>query len=220
MCAIVASWNKQKLKELLEQNSYRGSHSFSLSLFIREASELRLHITWRGLGKIDWSVYDRLCEGDIYYIAHVQAPTTEARDIQNVHPAEYQHNLLWHNGILKDDTIKLLQSKYESSDKWDTKLLLQHVVESGFSSLDNIDGGFSCIYAAPLFGVSTHNLYLFRNTICPMFYSHEDMTFSSTMFKNSKPTPPNTVFHLEPLRGSLDEIIKFKTKDDPFYFGD
>ena len=121
MCAIVGSFNKDKLIELIELNSYRGSHSYSISIYSRNM----LFSIRREIGKINYNDIF-LIEGQ-YGIVHIQAPTTEAKDEVNIHPVRYKTSdryynwpALWHNGIIKASHVKEMQVKYGDDTDWDT----------------------------------------------------------------------------------------------------
>ena len=136
MCAIVGSFSKEKLIELIELNSYRGSHSFSFST-ISPFSGL-LVVRQKALGTIN---YDHIhIPPDQYAIVHIQAPTTDAKSLDSIHPAEEDNAMyLWHNGIIKANHVKVLQAKYGNDTNWDTRLLLRAVCTS-WNELNTVDG--------------------------------------------------------------------------------
>jgi glutamine phosphoribosylpyrophosphate amidotransferase len=180
----------------------------------------------QGLGQIN---YDDIQMLDGHYgIVHVQAPTTDAKSLDSVHPAisviestfvkdKYTKHIkptscLWHNGIIKDDCVKELQQKQNSSVVWDTALLLKEV-DFGFTNLNRIDGSFSCLYYC------NGRMYLFRNDISPMFYD-EYLNISSTKFEGSVATPPNKVLSVDTYYRVLHEVFEFETVENPYFFGD
>lgn len=213
MCAIVGSFNKDKLKELIELNTYRGNHSYSISEF--DPIEREINIIKRGLGGFDYSIFEELTDNK-YYIAHTQAPTTNAKTIDSVHPSEFDGTFLWHNGIIKDYFVKEMQSKVMiGKGDWDTALLNKWVYFN--NPLDEVDGTFSCLR------YSMGRLILFRNEISPMFID-DKFNISSTKFKNSNPTPAGKVLYINLTRSDkfkgkdLVEIGEFKTKENPYFF--
>ncbi len=140
MCAIVGSRSIEKLKELVELNSYRGSHSFSFSTFNQYSGILS--IQQKKLGTIDLT--NKMLAPNEYAIVHIQAPTTDARTADFIHPAvlnvnsqpEYNPDLaLWHNGIIKAETVKNNIDKYSSS--WDTMQILRALVQANSFSVLN-----------------------------------------------------------------------------------
>ncbi len=206
MCAIIGSFSKDKMVELVELNRYRGEHSFSISYY--DPYEKKFGSIYRSLGSIDCSLIN-IPEGQ-YCVVHQQAPTTENATAEFIHPAEIHGQLLWHNGILKSKTIEFLQIATVSDSTWDSWLLLKYIYDTIY--LENIDGTFSCLY----YDFYCPALYLFRNRLAPMFYD-DDMNISSTRFEGCKKLPPEKVFLFYP----EDKIIKdtgftFETKNNPY----
>ena len=203
MCSIVGSNSRERLAQLAELNEYRGTHSHSLFIFNEENE---LIYDYRGFGALVLSDH---VPGGAYYIAHQQAPTTEAKSVQAIHPANVDNALLWHNGIIKADDVKRLQELHETDEQWDTKLLLSHYMET--SSLSDIDGTFACVMW------KDYEFRIFRNEISPLFYN-EQGDISSTKFENSLPIPPNKVLTFDPSRVTFNVLSEFTTKENPYYF--
>ena len=209
MCSIIGSFDKETLIDLCELNAYRGQHSHSISYM----DEQGVWFTQKKFGAIN---YDKIefDEGD-YCIIHMQAPTTDSKELNNIHPATgnpYSNgSLLWHNGIIKEKEVERLREKYQIESTWDTYILLHHLIANG--SLDDIDGTFSCLW------YDDYNLKLFRNEISPMFIDSHS-TISSTKFEGSIPTEPNTMFEFDPFKNKLNPLFTFQTKENPYYFGD
>jgi len=209
MCSIVGSFNTERVIELAKLNEYRGTHSHSICYIHRYTMEIT-HLQ-RSLGPLDYLEID--VPPDNYCIVHQQAPTTDNKDLSNIHPAQINNKLLWHNGIVKDREIKRLQDYLECSSTWDTKLILRQLVD--YDTPENIDGTFSCVY------VDDYYIIVFRNEISPLYYD-SDLTISSTKFDNSISLPPNKMFYLQTslCDESLITIREFNTVENPYYFGD
>lgn len=209
MCAIFGSFSYEKFLELADLNSYRGQHSFSISYFNPDNGSLDQAIKWRGNFNPD---LEKPKKG-VYYIGHIQAPTTDNKTSEAIHPsictADKSISYLWHNGILKEDCIESLQDHYQTNEKWDTHLLHKWLCEG--NSLSDIDGTFSCLR------YSHHILYLFRNEISPMFVDSQ-LNISSTKFEGATKTPANKVLKFDFSNNELVEIDTFKTKENPYYF--
>jgi len=208
MCAIIGSFSKDKLIELIDLNSYRGSHSYSFSRLHLHGD---LHVFNKGMGTFDKALLDILDEGD-YGIIHIQAPTTEARDFDSVHPAREWFTALWHNGIIKANYVKEMQARFGNDTEWDTQLLLR-AVNTSRDEINNVDGSFSCLW------YDGAGAYLFRNDISPMFYD-DQLNISSTKFNGSIPTPPNKFLYMDLETRALYNRGEFKTVENPYYFGD
>jgi glutamine phosphoribosylpyrophosphate amidotransferase len=218
MCAIVGSRDRDTLIDLVNLNSYRGSHSHSVSLYDIKTGKMIL--CKRDFGMPDMGYFD--IPEDNYAIVHIQAPTTEAKDMNSIHPATVGNirdfipdHALWHNGIIKESVVKRYESIYNT--KWDTKqILLSLVKEWGeFNTLNEMDGTFSCLYYNKELG----KLFIFRNEISPMFIDSK-LNISSTKFDGSESTNPNKVLQLNFTDNIITDIGKFTTVENPYYFGE
>lgn len=216
MCAITGSFDTEKLRELVVLNSYRGQHSHSISYY---NIETKLLTVTKNLGSIDLESIN-IPEGH-YGICHTQAPTTEAKDADSIHPAVafdgQAFHALWHNGIVKDSAVQKLKDELLTPQStWDTELILRKVITKGTPDL--IDGTFSCLwYKGSYYGKG--ELVLFRNDISPMFID-SDMNISSTKFHGSVSTKANTILQMDLENNTLKEIGWFKTVENPYFFWD
>ncbi len=220
MCSIVGTFDTAKLKELAALNSYRGEHSHSVSFY--SIAEQKLVSVQKGMGPLP---VDKISiPNGFYAICHQQAPTTEAKDLSSVHPAEFDGHYLWHNGIIKQKEIesmknrlKLLSSiKADVDTNWDTKLLLQLLVAHP-SYLNDIDGTFACVYVEG-WGTDMDYLKIFRNEISPLFLD-DKYNISSTKFEGSRILEPGVIWNFEPGVAVTDSGIHFTTAENPYYFG-
>lgn len=205
MCSIIGSFDLDKIKELAELNAYRGQHSFSIARFDKNNRITHLE---KCLGELPVDTIE-LPEGE-YCIVHQQAPTTESKNEDNIHPAEYQGQFLWHNGIVKDKGVKDLQTRLKVDESWDTKLILMELYNEGLPN--GIDGTFSCIW------YDRSGLHAFRNEISPLFVD-ENLNVSSTKFDGSEPIKANTMFNVNLNFKYLTEWADFYTVENPYYFG-
>ncbi len=211
MCAIVGSFDYNKLLELIVLNSYRGSHSYSFSTIDPSTGKLEVKIKQLGAfqpGRTDC----QLPEGH-YGVVHIQAPTTDAKRIEDIHPARDGNTLLWHNGIIKSYYVKTLQALYGQDTSWDTELLLR-AINNSRDELFGMDGSFSCLWYADF------RAYLFRNDISPMFYD-DQLNISSTRFNNSMATDAGAIHQIDFANRSLYNTgFIFSTVDNPYYLGE
>lgn len=177
-----------------------------------------VYYTKKNFGPINYNDIDP-SEGE-YVIVHMQAPTTDNKNPDCIHPAmdnPYSGDLLWHNGIIKEKEVERLREKYKLKSTWDTYILLHHLIAGG--SLSEIDGSFSCLWYDDTREENRHDLKLFRNEISPMFIDSHS-TISSTKFEGSVPTEPNVMFGFNPWKNSLAPLYTFETKENPYYFGE
>lgn len=224
MCSIFGSFDKQTLIELAKLNGDRGSFSHSISF---HRPDRIIQIIERDFGPIDQSLENLNIPPETYVICHQQAPTGDKPTKETIHPAEKDgfpplKNYLWHNGILKPETIAMLKPLYPDTTEWDTALLLAHILSapSASETLSMIDGSFACV-AAIVYAEITgpqHMLYLFRNEIAPLFID-DKYNISSVQFPNSESITPGTIYAFEPGFHFGSSGAKFDTNNNPFYFG-
>ena len=218
MCAIFGSKDKQKFLELAELNQYRGNHSWSTTCFVTgrfehyaNAERVKHILTFRGEGefkdKVTGFPEDNKDGFITYYLGHVQAPTTDSVE---THPSNINGDLLWHNGIIKDNEVKRLQELYNSESNWDTELMLMHYAET--KNFDDLDGTFACVL------YDNEQLYLARNEISPLFYNDYG-DISSTKFDGSVKVPPNKLLTFNFNDVNMDNVVaEFTTKENPYFF--
>lgn len=214
MCSIIGSFNKKKLKELVNFNLHRGNSTFSVTEYNINSNNIKN--CNKILDKYNEQVLDQYqFEKDIFYIIHIQAPTSsEGVSEDNIHPAYYKKYgyYLWHNGIILQKDMDNLTKKYYNTNieyKWDTQLLLNLLSEHGFEVLNIVEGCFSCIF------YKNKNLYLFRTTSCPL-YIDKTFNISSTIFKGSSLIEPGKVFIMDFEHRKIIEKCKFTCKDNPY----
>lgn len=212
MCSIFGSFSRDIFIDLARQNQYRGSFSYSVAVF---DPYFGIADMVKDFGKLDINrIPDKNCHE--YYIGHVQAPTGGLiKDYNRIHPCEYYETYLWHNGILKSNTLKKLQSKFDLDESWDTRLLHYELHASGFDALNDIDGSFGCVY------INHMNFYMFTSDIVRIFID-DDYNISSTKFPNSTYIEPNVVFNIG-IEGkgkiNINKETTFNSKSSPYYFG-
>lgn len=199
MCSIFGSDDKAKFFQLAKLNSYRGTHSYSITV-LKADSIIFMHKGSGPLMEVD------LPEGDLY-IGHQQAPTTAVKDDTSIHPASIDVAHLWHNGIIKSHVMKEWQLKYRQDWSWDTKWLLYHLINHT-EDLDNIDGSFACLF------YNSGRLELFRNDNYPMYI--DGISFSSTKFEDSLAIDSGTIYNYQDFSWHKTTNT-FKTKN-PFFW--
>lgn len=214
MCFIVASFSIDKIKSLIELNKDRGNYSNSISEYDPHKNEFVSVL--KRLGAIDPSLITKSDDKN-YLIIHCQAPTSQyAVSVDFTHPARLgdasNSPSLFHNGLLKSNMIKLLQIRYLNTSNWDTELLLAQTYIG--NDLNDIDGSFSCIY------YNGTKLFHFRNSIAPMYFDAEDMTFSSVKFDKSEETPENQFLEIDFENKRLQKYFEFKTINNPYFILD
>tara|TARA_R110001592_G_scaffold131190_4_gene344844 strand:+ start:871 stop:1494 length:624 start_codon:yes stop_codon:yes gene_type:complete len=204
MCGIFASRDKMRFYELAAKNSYRGSHSHSISYYDGN----KIQVMTKGLGEMP----EIDLEDGYYYIGHVQAPTTDVSD-ENIHPAFDKGDYLWHNGIILNSQIKKWQESWKEKWTWDTYFMLWNM-NSGPTEdiLSETKGSFACVW----YGKYQPSLTAFRNDNSPLFYTEEG-DLSSTKTDNSLSLDSGVFYSLSKDKKWVKTEKVFKTKDE-FYW--
>lgn len=199
MCSIIASYNKEKIKELVKINQHRGNFSYSISVF----KDGKLIESVKNFGVFNENILNETSEG--YIICHLQAPTSGlVQDLNRIHPTQINNSYLYHNGIITSRGMKYIQAKLASDETFDTKLLHNQLYNTNFCELSNIEGLFSCLY------IKEHKIYIFR-TKHGKLYMDDDLTISSEKFKNSKCINSDNVYELDIINKKVNIIDNFKT---------
>jgi len=194
MCAIIASFNKQKVLELVRQNQHRGRIAYSIALY-GDDSGIN-HIKY-GEGEFDEKILTSMDTKGKYIICHLQSPTSVIeKEEEKVHPSvlgsDDDRSYLWHNGILMPSSISKLQDLYGDST-FDTHLLHHWLLKQG--KLDAIEGSFACVY------VKEKGVEIFRSKHAKLYIDAE-LTISSERFAASKCINDDRIYVLDiPNRG-------------------
>jgi len=212
MCGLFASRNPYKLEEFFKLNTRRGQTRMSISSFSIDDEYERVDLqNYFESEKIALDAAATV-EGH-FHLGHIQAPTSV---LNKAHPAKYNGLSLWHNGIIKEETIKSLQElSPDPIEGWDTYLMargLRNVeCQNDVSKfLSSLEGSFAC------FMYALGQLYVFRNEISPLFVD-KDLNFSSVKFKGSNSIDPGIVFGLDFKYNRLDDTgIHFTTANNPY----
>jgi len=196
MCGIFGSFDRDEFLHLANVNSYRGSRSYSISLFHNN----KVRVISRGDGAIQ--SLPNNTEGLL--IGHQRAPTA---DNNYTHPAFSGTSHLWHNGIIKINQIEEWQREYNTQIDWDTQLLANLIDDHGYSFLNDIDGSFACVH------LFNSVLNIFRNSNCPLFV--KGSSFSSTKIDNFTSIKAGVIYTLQDEWKETN--VKFKDSNQFFW---
>lgn len=202
MCSIVAGFKTDLLEDLIDLNQFRGNFSHSCTLI--DTQQNKVGTQTKKFGKFDRDLLYKCNEAD-YKICHVQAPTSGMiEDYNRIHPVEINGSMLWHNGIITLRGIKFLQEDLNTTETFDTNLLLQAILKHGFDILSEIEGLFSCVL------LRANEIFIFRTKHGKLFVDN-DLHLSSERFVDSKCITADTVYNLDLKEKTLTVVHKFKT---------
>ena len=215
MCGLFASRDSKKFDELFHLNTRRGQTRMSVTKFLTaDKNAFRNSFIEISGSDIPKQRFEVAAKEDEFLLGHIQAPTSV---LNLVHPAQFHDTDLWHNGILKEDTIQSMRDPDDDHpvQGWDTWLMARALdrcrnIEETSETLSVMEGSFAC------FMHYDDQLYCFRNEISPLFVDG-DLNFSSIKFKGSNSIEPGIVFGIDFLYNRLDDTgIHFTTANNPY----
>lgn len=203
MCSIIAGFDGNIVRELVELNQFRGNFSYSYTE-LEKTGAVKHQI--KNFGVFEYANIDYQDDSK-YKVCHVQAPTGGMiEDYDRIHPvSDKNNNMLWHNGIIVNRGIEFLQKKLLTNETFDTKLLFDAIQQFGFDILNDIEGLFSCML------LRNNELFIFRTKHGKLFVD-ADMNISSERFEGSKCINADCVYNIDLEYKKLLEVHKFKTK--------
>lgn len=198
MSIIIGSFNRDKIIELCSLVSHKMCYAHSIGIY--DVENKGMFGVNRGPNELAYNkIYITPTE---YCIVHLQS-TPCGRNIQpaSTFDRDSEH-YLWFNGELTSEEVERFQIEEDTEEKWQTMLLLKHIVRYGAPS--DVDGSFSCVYT------DGADLYLFRNELESMFID-DDMTICSIPFRASRATNSNRMFKMDLKEKLLVGIEIFNT---------
>lgn len=212
MCAIVGSFDPQKILELIDHNSYRGNFSWS---FTGIDSNQLVQVSKKGFGEFNTELFLQLSEGkDLYWVCHVQAPTGGlVNETDRIHPVTLGYQRLWHNGVIKMKWIEQAALKSGNVDLFDTLQMAYQIKREPLEkALEDIDGSFACVLHT--FGES---LKIFKNTASPLFCYGTDI--SSVKVGNMEKIESGVIYNIDIENREVVVDSEFTNVNKPFFFG-
>ena len=207
MCALIGSFEVEKILGLIERNQHRGRVAYSLAAWDPVSGALGLIY---GKGLFDPAALERIEHDGRYLLCHLQSPThIAANGSMETQPSiirkEKSSSYLWHNGILVPQTMEMISRKLGVKSGFDTHLL-HWWLEKG-ETLDEVEGSFACIYLSGGDG----NIRLFRSRHAKL-YIDEKMTLSSERFPGSRCINADRIYRMDPVRRELKVEGRFRTR--------
>lgn len=219
MCGIILTNDYKQLQAMYEANAERGKHSYSFCALDKNGRVIRLHRELGLMTPLMLSEHINMTYKDAkVFIMHNQAPTTEARGIDSVHPYEdpYRHSLLWHNGIIKPDFV----SKLDSKAVWDTQILSDVLNEVYYPrTLSDVDGSFAFVF----YNRNERKVMFGRNEICPLYWDFNVGKYylsSTPVNSHYEEVQSNRIFYLDINTGIRAVVNEFTTFKMPYYLGE
>lgn len=215
MCSIVGSFNKETIKKLIKENTYRGNFSFSITSVNPETYQSTTH---REFGDFDEGLLDSIFKEGLYYLCHTQAPTGGLeRDLTRVHPIKMDGHKLLHNGIIKQKWVNKQKKIFGNDDNFDTRQLLYHISKylddeiELTKALKGVDGSFACALIN-----ENKSIKIFSNDSSVIHFNGTDL--SSHEVDGFTKLTPYKVFDLDLRNKTIIEEGEFESINMPFFF--
>ena len=211
MCGIFGSNNIKTFRELCQKNTERGNFVRSVTqLFPQGLRSNKLVNTTHELDFEKPIIENPFC---IYYLGHVQSPTSKIRDFElsTSHPFTLNEQFLAHNGVLENDRDLVDKMKLENYNDVDSSIILPLMEKGGFKqALESLEGIFSCWY----YDSKTGSLRIFRSG-STLHYSEGN--FTSAAISDYKYIDEGVVLEYNFTSNRFKEVDRFKLNSTPFF---
>jgi len=211
MCGIFGSTDIKTFRELYAKNSERGNFVRSVTMIFPGGMKNDIRVSTKYEQDFNKHIEENpFC---IYYLGHVQSPTSKVRTFSNdtSHPFTYKNTYLAHNGVLQN--FNELAEKYELKSKTntvDSSVILPLIYMSGIkNALSELEGTFGCWMYEPNMG----RLQIFRSG-STLFTN--DTSFSSIQFPDMEPVKEGVIYEFNFSKNRFHETQTFKLHS-PFF---
>jgi len=211
MCGIFGSNNIETFRELCKKNTERGNFVRSVTQIFPEG--LQSNILVKTKHEVDFNrpiIENPFC---IYYLGHVQSPTSKVREFNEdtSHPFTLNSQYLAHNGVLENDRNLIDEMKLENYNDVDSSVILPLAEKVGFkSAIEMLEGTFGCWY----YNSKTGSLRIFRSG-STLYYEHGN--FTSAAIPGYKYIDEGIVLEYNFTSNRFNKVDKFKLNSTPFF---
>ena len=211
MCGIFGSTDIKTFRELYTKNSERGNFVRSVTMIFPGGMKNDIRVATKYEQDFDKHIEENpFC---IYYLGHVQSPTSEVRtfNTDTCHPFTYKNTYLAHNGVLQN--FNTLREKYElkgKTNKVDSSVILPLIYMSGIkNALSELEGTFGCWMYEPNMG----RLQIFR---CGSTLFTDNKSFSSVQLPGWESVKEGMIYEFNFSKNKFLEKQKFEL-NSPFF---
>ena len=215
MCGIFGSNNIETFRELCKKNTERGNFVRSVTYLFPEG--LQSNTLVKTKHELDFTkpiAENPFC---IYYLGHVQSPTSKIREFnqETSHPFTLNSQYLAHNGVLENDRDLVDEIKLENYNDVDSSIILPLIENIGFKeAIEELEGTFGCWY----YDSKNGSLRIFRSG-STLYYKGEycDGSFSSAALPGYKYIDEGIVLEYNFTSNRFKKVEKFKLNSIPFF---
>tara|TARA_R110000824_G_scaffold40299_4_gene121022 strand:- start:1864 stop:2505 length:642 start_codon:yes stop_codon:yes gene_type:complete len=147
MCGIFGSNDIKTFRELYTKNSQRGNFVRSVTMLFPGGMKNDIRVATKYEQDFDRHIEENpFC---IYYLGHVQSPTSNVRDfnIETSHPFNLKNKYIAHNGVLSNHKELIQEYNLNIKCKVDSNVILPLIEKIGFNdAISALQGTFGCWY--------------------------------------------------------------------------
>jgi len=147
MCGIFGSTDIKTFRQLYTKNSERGNFVRSVTMLFPGGMKNDIRVSTKYEQDFDKHIEENpFC---IYYLGHVQSPTSNVRDfnIETSHPFSFKNRYIAHNGVLSNHEELIQEYNLDIKCKVDSNVILPLIEKIGFNdAISALQGTFGCWY--------------------------------------------------------------------------
>ena len=211
MCGIFGSNNIKTFRELYKKNIERGNFVRSVTYLFPQGLKNNTLVKTTHETDFDKPIAENpFC---IYYLGHVQSPTSKVREFnkETSHPFTLNNQYLAHNGVLENDRDLIDKMKLENYSDVDSSVILPLAEKVGFkSAIEMLEGTFGCWY----YNAKIGSLCIFRSGSTLHL---KDGNFSSAAITEYKYINEGEILEYNFTNNKFNIIDKFKLNMTPFF---
>ena len=202
MCGIFGSNNIEEFRELCAKNTERGNFVRSITQLFPQGLQSGTLVKTTHVTDFNKPIIESpFC---IYYLGHVQSPTSEVREFneKTSHPFTLNEKYLAHNGVLENDRELIKEHKLDNCSNVDSSVILPLI--------ETLEGTFACWY----YDATNGSLRIFRSGST---LHHYRGNFTSTAIPDYKYIDEGRILEYNFTNNNFNEIDKFELNSTPFF---
>lgn len=213
MCGIFGSNDIETFRKLYTKNIDRGNFVRSVTMLFPAGVKSNTNITTVYELDLDKKIPEsKYC---VYYLGHVQSPTSSVRefDVKTSHPYKLNNQYLAHNGVLENDRELIDEMKLENYNDVDSSIILPLIDKAGFvEGIEMLQGTFGCWY----YNASDATLKIFRSG-STLFIDHKYSSFTSASQTGYKLVNEGEILEYNFTNRKFYKSNTFKLNSVPFF---
>lgn len=225
MCAIFGTNKYENFVKLYNENSIRGNFALGVAVLYRtKYGKISTAIYKSNRFDIIQSALEPHIVDSVYFLGHVQAPTSVEREFKynTTHPFIQNNLVVAHNGVLTNfEQLKQTHNLHHHNNNVDSSIIpaLIHIHKTaGKTVIESIENTFSELngtFSTWIVDKETNSVYVCRLSSTVWV---KNLEFSSIQVDNMSEMPEYTVFQLDIDQVGFKKVGSFKAYTHFFTF--